>query len=131
MTGIFRDRRGASAIEFALAAPLLVLALIGIAQLGLLLMADTALRANVAEGARFATLYPRPSDADIAERMAARRFQLDPGRLTAPSFSHGTADGADYVEISLSYDLPLNFVFFRPAPVRLTRTRRAFIVPLS
>lgn len=125
-----RDARGAAAIEFALVAPALIVFIIGIAQLGMLFMANAGLTHAVAEGARFATIFPRPTDAEIRARIADSRFGIDPANLRTPTITHGTDDGASYAEISASYDVPLDFIFFTLPSVTLTETRRAFVQPV-
>jgi Flp pilus assembly protein TadG len=124
-----RDERGASVIEFALLAPVLVGFIIGISQLGLLFFANAGLGNAVSEGARLATLYPRPSDATIAARINDRRFGLDPAYVTGPTFAPGVVDGAPYVEITMSYAAPLNFLFYKVGPIRLSQTRRVYTQP--
>jgi Flp pilus assembly protein TadG len=54
--------------------PALVVFVVGIAELGILFMANAGLRNAVAEGARYATIYPRPSDAQIRQRITDTRF---------------------------------------------------------
>lgn len=125
------DSRGASAIEFALAAPVVVLFLVGLAQLGILFMANAGLRNAVAEGARLATLYPLPSDQQLSQRMRDARFGLQDANMSQPTIVHGTINGANYVDITIQYTVPLNFAFFRPAPVTLVQTRRAFVTPAA
>lgn len=125
-TALRRNQRGATAIEFALAAPVLLVFIIGIAQLGLLFFANAGLRSSVAEGARYATIFPRPTDAEITARAMQQRFGLDPAHLTGPTLAHGTSDGVAYVDISMSYAVPIDFLFFKTPPVTISVTRRAF-----
>ncbi len=51
---LLRDRRGASAIEFAIAAPLLVTLVFGVMETGMLYNASTGLKHGVNEAARIA-----------------------------------------------------------------------------
>ncbi len=120
------DTNGASAVEFALSATILLTLLIGIAQIGILFMANAGLQHAVGEGARYATIYPLPSDSAIVAKVNARRFGLASSRVTGPTVTHGTENGASFTEITMSYSVPLNFVFFSSAPVTLSETRRAF-----
>jgi hypothetical protein len=126
---MLRNERGGAALSFALAAPVLILALVGIAQLGILFMANAGLRNAVGEGARHATIYPRPSDAAIIAEVTDSRFGLKPERIEGPTIVHGTDAGADYIEITMGYSVPLDFIFFSLQPVELTETRRAFVYP--
>ena len=122
-----RDQQGASALEFALAAPAMLMFIIGIAQLGIMFFANAGLSSAVAEGARYATIYPRPSNSQIQAFVNASRFGLEPTRMSTPTVTSGTADGVNYVEITASYSVPLDFIFFTLPPVTLTETRRAFV----
>ena len=131
MTGFLHrirsDRKGGAAAEFALVSPVLLGALIGVAQLGILFFANAGLTNAVAEGARYATIYPRPSNTQIQAKISAQRFGLNPTYLTTPTITPGTSSGANYLEISMSYNVPLNFVIFRGPTVTLTKTRRAYV----
>ena len=121
-----RSTRGAAAVEFALITPPLVLMLIGILQLGILYGANAGLEHAVGEGARFATVYPSPSNDAIRELVTSKEFALRSDRLIGPNVSRGVVDGTKYVDVTMSYDVPLDFVLFDGPTVRLTETRRAF-----
>ena len=126
-TRIRRDRKGGAAAEFAIISPVLIGALVGLAQLGILFFANAGLSNAVAEGARYATIYPRPSNTQIQARISAQRFGLNPTYLTTPTITPGTSSGANYLEISMSYNVPLDFIFFDGPTVTLTKTRRAYV----
>lgn len=128
---MFRDTRGASAVEFAIVAPVLIAFLFGVAQLGILFFANAGLQNALAEGARLATIFPRPTEADVTARITEKRFGLDPARLTDPSFAYGTTNGMTYADISLSYSMPLNLWLVETAPITLTQSRRVYIQPAS
>ncbi len=125
------DARGASAVEFALIAPVLFGFLFAIAQLGLLFFANAGLRNAVGEGARLASLYPRPTDQQIISHINSRKFGLDPAHVVGPTIVNGTVDGASYAEITMSYSAPMNFLFYNVGPIRLTKTRRVYTQPSS
>jgi hypothetical protein len=103
----------------------------GIAQVSVVYFAKSGLAHAVAEGARLATVFPRPSDDVIVERISARRFGLDPRNLRAARITHGTANGADYADIELTYTMRLDFVFIPVRPVTLRESRRVFIYELT
>jgi Flp pilus assembly protein TadG len=129
MSRFLSDVRGAAAMEFALVAPAFVAVLIGIAQLGILFFANAGLNDALAEGARYATIYPQPTEAQIKARINAKKFGLDPTRLTVSSFTYGTANSSNFATITMSYSVPLNFVFFNAGPVTLRQSRRAYLQP--
>ncbi len=128
MKSLRRDEKGASAIEFALAAPAMLMFIIGIAQLGMLCMADAGLRSAVAEGARAANVYPTPESDEIIARINQAAWGMQEDHITAPTVGSGTdEDGNEYLEITMSYQAPLNFAFLELDPVTLTEVRRVYL----
>ncbi len=121
------NRRGAAALEFAFAAPILLTFIIGIAQLGILFFANSGLKSAVGEGARYATIYPRPSDEQIIARINDRRFGLDPTYLSAPTITSCVSNGRNCIDIQVSYSAPVDFLFFQTPPLTLTERRRVFV----
>ena len=128
--GLRRDARGASAVEFALAVPILLGFVLGIAQLGLLFFAEADLRNAVAAGARHASIYPRPADEAVIARISAKVAGLKPERIEGPNIVHGVdGDGRDYADIEMGYEMPLNFLLFETPPVPLREVRRVYTQP--
>jgi hypothetical protein len=41
------------------------------------------------------------------------------------------ADGTSYVQITMNYAAPLNFIFYKTNPIRLSQTRRVYTQPSS
>ena len=126
---VLRDTRGMGAVEFALAAPVLFAFIVGVAQLGTLFFANAGLKSAVGEGARYATIHPRPNNTQIIKRITDQRFGLDPAYIISPTITVSKVDTRDYITISMSYDVPLDFIFYRTDPIRLTETRRVFVYP--
>ncbi|TPG13189.1 TadE family protein [Sphingomonas oligophenolica] len=116
---------GSSAVEFAVAAPVILLMLFGILQLGVLFEARTGLKFAIDESARYAMIYPRPDDASIIKRFQDKQFGLVPSSLST-SIAHGTNADGDYADISAKYIVDVNFIFFRAPALHLAETRRAF-----
>lgn len=127
LRGLRRDQKGAAALEFALAVPVMTVFIVGIAQLGILFMANNGLDSAVAAGARYATIYPRPSDTQIQSLISNSRWGLDPANMTTPVITHGTTSNNAWVRITTSYNVDLNFVFFTIPDVTLTETRTAWV----
>jgi Flp pilus assembly protein TadG len=128
-----RDGRGISAVEFALIVPVLLTFLVGLAQLGTLYLANTGLVSAVGEGARFATIFPRPTNDQIIARITDRRFGLEPAHITALTVTLATPaqvtanNGRNFLDIQMSYQVPLNFIFFQMNSITITERRRAFV----
>ena len=132
MTGLLRrlrkNQRGAAALEFALVAPALILLIVGIAQLGILFFANAGLSNAVAEGARYATIFAAPDrhpDPDPHHQLEIR-----PQRRQFHHADHHSGHRRrrpNYLDISASYTVPIDFIFFSAGSVTLTETRRAFV----
>lgn len=129
LRGLRKDERGLSAVEFALIMPVFFLLIFGIMQMGTLFFAHTALRNAVSEGARFATIHPRPTNQQIIDRITANRVNMDPSRFTNPVVSVVQESPTSWrADISMSYTVPVNFMFFR-SPVVLTYARSTYMYP--
>lgn len=121
---------GAAAVEFALAAPLFLLMVYGVMQLGQMYLNNAALRNAVEAGARRASYYVPPpgvADQNISDAVAANYFGLDSSQLVGPKIIRGTANGSNYIDVTLSYNQSINFVFFQFPAITLTETRRTYV----
>jgi Flp pilus assembly protein TadG len=119
------DSRGAAILEFALAAPALLAMLMGIAQLGVIFLANAGLRSAVESGARYATTWPRPSATDISSKIAADRFGLNPANIIGPTVTPQTTTAPYYYDIAMGYTVTINYVVGTKT-ITLTETRRAY-----
>ena len=126
MIRLIKNQRAAAAIEFGLALPPFLILLMGALQLGIVAMARTGLQHAVDEGARYATIFPTPSDAAIIAYVKQKRVGLDPAYASEPTISHGTQYGVAYTEITMSYSRPLDFLVYQTAPISVSYTRRAY-----
>ena len=75
---LLHDRRGVSAVEFALVAPVLVLMIVGVVQMSRIFFADADLRNALAAGARQATIFPLPSDDTILDTVEGSLTGINP-----------------------------------------------------
>jgi Flp pilus assembly protein TadG len=115
-----RGERGASAVEFALIVPLLILLVLGIAEFGHAFQVQGTLSAAAREGVRAMALRNDPVDARAVVRNAAS--SLDPGvtdaqitikivgsnATTCPT----TGAGSTAVRLTISYQMPFLTSFF-------------------
>lgn len=122
-----RDERGATALEFAFAAPLLLIFLFVTFELGVVFFADAGLKSAIGEAARFSTLHPTPTDSQIKATFDQRKFGLTKGNLGAPQVTRGTTSDRAYVDISVSYSLTIDPLLIPAIPVTLVESRRAYI----
>jgi Flp pilus assembly protein TadG len=126
-----RDESGTAAIEFAIAVPVLVMMLWGIFQIAIVLQADAGVQQALGEGARLATIYDtdtnaRPTDDEISAKITSARFGIRDGTWHTPDIDDsGEADG--YIDITVQYDVPTDFLLFEGPEVTLMHTKRVYI----
>jgi Flp pilus assembly protein TadG len=111
-----KDRRGASAVEFALVLPLLIVLLFGIVEFGLLMYNKAVITNASREGARAGIVFsPRPDETSIkkvaSDYADPRVVSFGAKRVTDPSVPSGkcTAFGNDLI-VNVSY--PYQFLVF-------------------
>jgi Flp pilus assembly protein TadG len=122
-----RNDQGVGAVEFALVAPVLITFIIGTAQMGKLFFANADMKNAIAAGARVAELYPVPEDDTIIAAVNDRLVRTGAESKATATVVHGEdEDDNPYVEINMTYTVPLDFIFFSVSPVSLTDTRRVF-----
>lgn len=125
-----RDESGASATEFALAVPLVVLLFYGMAQFGLILLANAGLRHAVDKAARATTVYigvTPMTDSQIRTIVTNGLYGMTNGTVSTPAVSRGTSNGVSYVDISITYTVPIDLIAYEYGPVVLRETRRAYL----
>ena len=123
MRGKLRDERGASAVEFGLIVPLLLMLVLGIVEFGHAFQVQGTLSSAAREGARAMALRNDQDEAKDAVREAAAA--LDPAvtdaqiSITPPACPIG-ATGVN-VRLTIDYPMPF-FTGFFGADVDLTGT---------
>lgn len=140
-----RDDRGAAAIEMAIALPVLVLFLWGIFQLGIAFQASAGMQHALGEGARLATICQNPTaagvcstatDAEIEAKVNDKLFGTKVGVfdfeiLPPPADDPDTAgvdeSDVDYMDLSVTFTMPTNFLFFPGPNIDLTQTKRVYV----
>jgi Flp pilus assembly protein TadG len=119
-----RSERGATAVEFAMIMPLLIVLVIGIAEFGRAFQVQGTLSAAAREGVRLMALQNDPAAARAAVRNAAA--SLDPGVTDAqiaitPASCPELNSGSTSVRLTIRYPMPYLTGFFG-AGVNLTGT---------
>ncbi|HYC65278.1 MAG TPA: TadE/TadG family type IV pilus assembly protein [Reyranellaceae bacterium] len=130
-----RDERGAAAIEMAIAVPVLTLFLWGIFQIGIAFQANAGMQHALGEGARLATLCINPTPANgcdaptndqISTRISQKVFGTHVGSFSTPSVTDGPT-GTNYKDLSVTFTMPMDFLFFQGPSINLTRTKRVYV----
>ena len=126
---IHRDETGAAAIEMAFALPILLLFVYGIFQFGVILQANAGMQHALGEGARYATLYPKPADNLIVTRMSNEVFGMKVGTFGTPTVTTpAPATCTNCRLLSVTYSMTPDFLFFSGPVITLTRTKQVYIV---
>jgi Flp pilus assembly protein TadG len=110
-----RTERGATAVEFALIVPLLIVLVLGIAEFGRAFQVQGTLSAAAREGVRLMALQNDPAAARDAVRNAAT--SLDPAITDAqivitPSVCPVLNGGSTSVRLTINYPMPYLTGFF-------------------
>ena len=114
-----KNQKGASAVEFAIVLPLLLLLLFGIVEFGFLLYNQAMITNAAREGARFGIVYDpiRPTEVEIQTVVdnyaAAHLINFDPSQVittnaehletSGPPESAGTISAGDSLEVTVQY----------------------------
>jgi Flp pilus assembly protein TadG len=118
LTTIWRDNRGASALEFALTAPVFFLFIFGIIELGLLLWTQIGLQHGAEMAARCATvdstLCPTSNPGAITSYAAQQTFGVP---LPSQTFTYSTPACGNQVSASYVFQFP---PIFNLNPLTLT-----------
>jgi Flp pilus assembly protein TadG len=132
-----RNERGAAAIEMAIAVPVLMLFIYGIFEIGVAGQAIAGMQHGLGEGARFATICVnptsagvcgKPTDDEIAARIQAKKFGVGVGTFDDPVVSTpATTDCVNCRDLSVTFHMPMNFLFFSAPSINITRTKRVYL----
>ncbi|HMI40791.1 MAG TPA: TadE/TadG family type IV pilus assembly protein [Sphingomicrobium sp.] len=128
LTSLRRNEDGAAAVEMALAVPILLSLIYGIFQIGVIMSASAGMQHALGEGARYATIFPTPSDAQIVTRMQNKVFGMNIGTFSTPTVATpATTVCTNCRLLTVSYTVTPNFLFFNAPPVTLTRTKQVYL----
>jgi Flp pilus assembly protein TadG len=131
-----RNEQGAAALEFAIAVPVLISFIYGIAQIGMLFEASAGMQHGLGEGARYATLCVNmtstacgvPTDTQISTKVTSSVYGTTRGTLDQLAITAGPGGvGGTYKDLSLTYHQPTDFLFFAGPTASITRTKRVFL----
>lgn len=127
LLSIKRDQRGAAVVEMAFALPALIVLLWMIVQLGLVFRAMSGIQHGLGEGARMATLFPKPTNTAIQDRINDAVYGIGPGSFTIPTPAAGTADGANYLDLRVTYTQETDLLLFPGPTISVSRSKRVWI----
>lgn len=123
------DSAGSTAVEFAVAVPVLVSLIWGIFQFGLVFQANAGVQHALGEAARYATIFPTPTDTQIQAKITAHKFGVRNGTWGTPQIDNANAAAANggYKTITVTYSQPTDFLFFNGPTVNITKSKRIYL----
>ena len=127
MFRLLRDCRGAAAVEFAFAIPVLATFMIGVLQFGQILQTNGALRNALGDGIRYAKVHPTATQSEVLTQTKAGLAGVAQSGITSLTFKRGTQNGADYGQISISYQMQPMIPFAPLPPITLSQTKTAYL----
>ena len=122
-----RNDRGAAVIEMAFALPTLILLMWMIVQLGLVFRAMSGIQHGLGEGARMATLAPKKTDAVIRQRITDAVYGIGPGSFNIATPVSGVKDGANYLDLKVTYTQATDLLLFPGPTINVTRSKRVWV----
>lgn len=121
-----RDRRGAAVIEMAFALPALIVLMWMIVQLGLVFRAMSGIQHGLGEGSRMATLYPKPANSAVQTKISDAVYGIGPGSFTIATPTTGVLDGANYMDLRVTYTQPTDMLLFPGPTISVSRSKRVW-----
>ena len=122
---LLRNDRGAAMIEFAISIPIMTLFMWGIFQFGMILEAQAGMQHALGEAARYATIFPTPTDTEIQNKITSAKFGLANGTWSTPTI---TDDATLHTKlITVSYSQPTNFIFFAGPTITVTKSKLVYL----
>ena len=122
---LVRDRKGAAAVEFALAVPVLMSMVWGLFQVAMVYQANAGMQHALGEAARYATVWPTPTDTQIQAKITSAKFGLGNGTWGTPQIA--TNPTAHTKTITVTFSQPTDFIFFRGPTVSMTATKVVYL----
>lgn len=136
-----RDDGGTAAIQMAIALPVLILFIYGIFQIGVAGQAIAGMQHGLGEGARYATICMNPTavgtcstptDDQIKARIRAKVFGVGVGTFDDPSVvTPATTDCINCRDLSVTFRMPMNYLFFTAPSINITRSKRVYLANYS
>ena len=125
---LFSNDRGAAAIEMAFALPTLVIMIWMLVQLGLVFRAMSGIQHALGEGARYATIWPQPTDDQIETKIEEAVYGIGPGNFTIHEPEPGMTDaGEAYLDLQVSYTQHTDLLLLPGPDITVSRSKRVWV----
>ena len=121
--------RGSAVVEFAFAAPVLVMMIWGMFQVFVVYQANAGMKHALGEAARYATIFPTPNDSQLQAKITSSKFGVANGTWGTPVIDNTYAAPANggYKVITVTYSQPTDFLMFAGPTVTLTDSKKVYL----
>jgi hypothetical protein len=124
---ILRDERGVTLVETAFALPVLVVMIWMLVQLAQVYRAMSGIQHALGEGARHATLWPKPAVGVIETKINEAVYGIGPGDFAVPAPVAGRVGTSDYLDLEVTYTQPTNLLLFPGPTIVVSRKKRVWV----
>lgn len=141
MARFWKDENGASAIEFVILAPVLIMALLGVMQVGLYMQAQNALSGVAGDMSRFMAIeYQRENEITNSQletlaysRAVSSPYLLQSSRISTKAQDASTQSIANVreIELTLNYQVPGVMAFASFGDMKLSYTRSIYVARVT
>jgi len=126
MRTILRRREGAAMVEFAIAAPITLMLIIGTLKMGVFYFAQNSVTYAIDEVARAAEVYPTPSDSSLQSTFSNALLKQESSIAVTMTITHGATSGVKYIDLATSYQLPVVIPFTSVTSIPVGSKRRVY-----
>lgn len=124
---LHKCQRGSGTVEFSMIAPVLITLMVGAMNVGSYFFAQNSIDYAVDKTAREAAVYPFKSDSELETIFDDAILKKEADGAVTLGLSHGTAsNGVGYVDLSTSYKVPVNMIFFNLGSITVRSERRVY-----
>lgn len=123
---IVRDERGATVVETAFALPVFVVMIWMLVQLAQVYRAMSGIQHALGEGARHATLWPKPATPVIKTKINEAVYGIGPGTFAIPDPVEGKSGTSSYLDLEVTYTQPTNLLLFPGPTIVVSRKKRVW-----
>jgi Flp pilus assembly protein TadG len=124
LPSLLRQQQGSAMVEVAFGLPAFIMLVWLVVQLGLIYRANSGIQHALGQGARYATLYPTPTDTLIEARMDSAVYGIGPGTFTT-TVTPNTTDG--YRDLLVTYTQTTSLLLLPGPNISISKQKRVWV----
>ena len=123
-----RNQSGVGTVEFALAAPIVIMLIVGTLTLGNYMFAKNSVSAAIDSVGREAGVFPTPTDAELRTIFNDAILKEEASTNVTLNIAHGrSSNGTAYVDLTSTYEVDVDLVFVSLGQIPVRAERRVYI----